>query len=106
MKNTNEIEKQLKRKADAYIEQKAQEMFLIHEEIAQFLGTDVPSFIDYITHIRQYDEARPEDKSDHTAYCSPSFMKKKFKLELESNYKNRLVAKYTKELIAKLEIFE
>jgi hypothetical protein len=106
MKNTNEIEKQLKRKADAYIEQKAQEMFLIHEEIAQFLGTDVPSFIDYITHIRQYDEARPEDKSDHTAYCSPSFMKKKFKLELESNYKNRLVAKYTKELIAKLDIFE
>ena len=106
MKNTNEIEKQLKLKADAYIEQKAQEMFLIHEEIAQFLGTDVPSFIDYITHIRQYDEARPEDKSDHTAYCSPSFMKKKFKLELESNYKNRLVAKYTKELISKLEIFD
>jgi len=106
MKNTNEIEKQLKLKADAYIEQKAQEMFLIHEEIAQFLGTDVPSFIDYITHIRQYDEARPEDKSDHTAYCSPSYMKKKFKLELESNYKNRLVAKYTKELISKLEIFE
>ena len=27
MKDTNEIEKQLKRKADAYIEQKAKEMF-------------------------------------------------------------------------------
>lgn len=106
MKDTNEIEKQLKLKADKYIEQKAEEMFAIHNEIAEFLGTSVPSFIDYITHIRQYDEARPEDKSDHTTYCSPSHMKKKFKLELESNYKNRLVAKYTKELITKLDIFE
>jgi hypothetical protein len=106
MKNTNEIEKQLKLKADAYIQQKAQEMFLIHEEIAMYLGGSLPSFIDYITHIRQYDEARPEDKSDHTAYCSPSDMKKKFRLELESNYKNRLVAKYTRELITKLDIFD
>jgi hypothetical protein len=106
MKDTNEIEKQLKLKADAYIEQKAQEMFLIHEEIAMYLGGSLPSFIDYITHIRQYDEARPEDKSDHTAYCSPSDMKKKFRLELESNYKNRLVAKYTRELITKLDIFD
>lgn len=38
MKNTNEIEKQLQHKADAYIKQKAQEMFLIHEEIAHYLG--------------------------------------------------------------------
>ena len=106
MKNTNEIEKQLKLKADAYIQQKAQEMFLIHEEIAMYLGGSLPSFIDNITHIRQYDEARPEDKSDHTAYCSPSDMKKKFRLELESNYKNRLVAKYTRELITKLDIFD
>ena len=106
MKDTNEIEKQLKRKADAYIEQKSKEMFEIHREIAQYLGTSLPSFIDYITHIRQYDEAIPENKSDHTAYCTPSYMEKKFKLELESNYKNRLVAKYTKELITKLEIFD
>jgi hypothetical protein len=106
MKDTNEIEKQLKLKADKYIEQKAGEMFEIHKEIAMYLGGSLPSFIDYITHIRQYDEARPEDKSDHTAYCSPSDMKKKFKLELESNYKNRLVAKYTRELITKLDIFE
>jgi hypothetical protein len=106
MKNTNEIEKQLKLKADKYIEQKAKEMFEIHREIALYLGTSLPSFIDYITHIRQYDEAIPENKSDHTAYCEPSYMEKKFKLELESNYKNRLVAKYTKELITKLDIFE
>jgi len=106
MKNTNEIEKQLKLKADKYIEQKAKEMFEIHREIALYLGTSLPSFIDYITHVRQYDEARPENKSDHTAYCEPSYMEKKFKLELESNYKNRLVAKYTKELITKLDIFD
>jgi len=105
MKTTNEIQKQLKIKADAYIEQKAQEMFLIHEEIAEFLGTDVPSFIDYITHIRQYDEAIPKNKENHKAYCSPNDMRKKFRLELETNYKNRLVAKYTKELLSKLEIF-
>jgi hypothetical protein len=104
MKNTNEIEKQLKLKADAYIQQKAQEMFLIHQEIATFLNTECPSFIDYITHIRQYDEARPEDKGNHITYCSPSDMKKKFRLELEANYKNRLVAKYTKELLTKLDI--
>ena len=36
MKNTNEIEKQLKRKADAYIEQKANEMYAIHQEISDF----------------------------------------------------------------------
>ena len=106
MKDTNEIEKQLKLKADAYIEQKANEMFAIHNEIAEFLGTSVPSFIDYITHVRLHDEARHEDKSNHITYCSPSFMKKKFKSELESNYKNKLVAKYTKELITKLDIFE
>ena len=106
MKDTNEIEKQLKLKADKYIEQKAKEMFEIHREIALYLGTSLPSFIDYITHIRQYDEAIPENKSDHTAYCTPSYMEKKFKLELESNYKNRLVAKYTKELITKLDIFD
>ena len=106
MKNTNEIEKQLARKADAYIEQKANEMYAIHQEIAEFLGTSVPSFIDYITHFNSYDSAAPENKSNHTAYCDAHQTKKKFRLELESNYKKRLVAKYTKELIAKLEIFE
>ncbi len=106
MKDTNEIEKQLKRKADAYIEQKSKEMFEIHREIAQYLGTYLPSFIDYITHLRQYNEAALEVKSNHTAFCTPSEMTEKFKLELSSNYKDRLVAKYTRELISKLEIFE
>ena len=67
MKDTNEIEKQLKRKADAYIEQKSKEMFEIHREIAQYLGTSLPSFIDYITHLRQHNEAALEEKNNHTA---------------------------------------
>jgi len=105
MKNTNEIEKQLKRKADAYIEQKANEMFAIHEEIADFVSTST-SFIDYISHFNCYDSAAPENKSNHTAYTDHHQTKKKYRLELEMNYKQKLVAKYTKELIAKLDIFE
>jgi len=105
MKTTNEIEKQLKRKADAYIEKKANEMYAIHEEIADFVGTNA-SFIDYITHFNQYDEAIPEDKGNHTAYTDAHQTKKKYRLELEMNYKQKLVAKYTKELITKLDIFE
>ena len=48
MKDTNEIEKQLKRKADAYIEQKANEMYAIHQEIhdsfAHRHGVDFPEY--------------------------------------------------------------
>ena len=106
MKNTNEIEKQLQNKADKYIAKKAEEMFEIHKDIANYLGTTLPSFIDYITHLRHYDEAVPEDKDNHASYCTPSEMTKKLKLELSKSYKHRLVAKYTRELIAKLEIFE
>ncbi|MDB2613324.1 hypothetical protein N9Y89_00935 [bacterium] len=105
MKDTNEIEKQLKLKADAYIEQKAQEMFAIHEEIANYVGTST-NYIDYITHFNSYDSAGLENKSNHTAYASHHQTKKKYKLELEMNYKSKLVAKYTKELIMKLDIFE
>ena len=105
MKDTNEIEKQLKRKADNYLEQKAKEIFDIYQEINKYVGTS-QNFYDYITHYNQYKEARPEDKSDHTSYVEPNAMKKKFELELAMNYKQKLVAKYTKELITKLEIFE
>ena len=105
MKDTNEIEKQLASKADKYIEQKANEMFAIHEEIGRFLGGR-PNFIDYITHFNSYDSSAPENKGNHTAYADAHSTKKKYRLELELNYKKRLVAKYTKELIAKLEIFE
>ena len=105
MKNTNEIEKQLARKADAYIEEKANEMYAIHKEIAEFVGGGT-NFINYITHFNQYSEARPEDKDNHVSFTDVHATKKKYKLELEMNYKRRLVAKYTKELIAKLDIFE
>ena len=105
MKTTSEIEKQLKRKADAYIEQKAKEMYAIHQEIADFVGTST-NFIDYITHFNSYDSAAPENKGNHTAYTDAHQTKKKYRLELEMNYKKRLVAKYTKELITKLDMFE
>ena len=105
MKNTNEIEKQLARKADAYIEEKVEQMYAIHKEIADFTGTST-NFINYITHFNSYDSAAPENKGNHTAYCDAHQTKKKYRLELEMNYKKRLVAKYTKELIMKLDIFE
>jgi len=105
MKTTNEIEKQLKRKADAYIEQKANEIFAIHQQVADFVGANT-NFIDYITHLTMYNEASPEEKSRHVAYADSTNTKKKYRLELEMNYKERLVKKYTKELIDKLNIFE
>ena len=105
MKNTNEIEKQLQRKAEAYLEQKANEMYAIHQEIAEFCGTST-NFIDYITHFNSYNSAAPENKSNHVAYCDANSAKKKYRLELEMNYKKKLVAKYTKELLTKLEMFE
>tara|TARA_R100000388_G_scaffold10926_1_gene9179 strand:- start:799 stop:1116 length:318 start_codon:yes stop_codon:yes gene_type:complete len=105
MKNTNEIEKQLARKADAYLAKKAEEMYAIHQEIADFVGGGT-NFIDYITHFNQYNEAMPEDKSNYVAFAEHGATKKKYKLELEMNYKRRLVAKYTKELITKLDIFD
>jgi hypothetical protein len=103
MKDTNEIDKQLKQKADKYIAQKAEEMFNIYQEINKYVGTS-QNFYDYITHYNQYKDARPEDKSDHTSYVEPHAMKKKYELELAMNYKDRLVAKYTKELLTKLDI--
>tara|TARA_A100001515_G_scaffold37787_1_gene29720 strand:+ start:206 stop:523 length:318 start_codon:yes stop_codon:yes gene_type:complete len=105
MKDTNEIEKQLQRKADNYLEEKAQEIFDIYQEINKYVGTS-QNFYDYITHYNQYKDARPEDKSDHKSYVEPYAMKKKFELELAMNYKQKLVAKYTKELITKLDIFD
>ena len=105
MKDTNEIEKQLKRKADAYIEQKANEMYAIHQEISDFVGTST-NFTYYITRLLRYDEAEDKDKSNHTGYADTHQTKKKYRLELELNYKQKLVAKYTKELITKLDMFE
>ena len=106
MKNTNEIEKQLQQKADKYIEQKAKEMFNIHKEIAQYLGTTLPSYIDYISNYYEYKQAMQADKDNFFESSSPPETQYKFEKELAKNYKKRLVAKYTKELISKLEIFD
>ena len=106
MKTTNEIEKQLERKADAYLEQKANEMYAIHKQIADFAGTNT-NFIDYITHLTMYTKSNDaEERSKHVSYADSHSTKKKYKLELELNYKKKLVAKYTKELITKLDMFE
>lgn len=106
MKNTNEIEKQLQRKADKYIEQKAKEMFNIHREIALYLGTSLPNYIDYITDYSDYSKDLVANRGKYFTSSSPSAMEGKFERDLAKNYKEKLVAKYTKELISKLEIFE
>ncbi len=106
MKNTNEIEKQLQQKADKYIAQKAEEMFKIHEEIAEYLGKSLPTYIDYISDFNKFSNGYATDRPKYFESSSPAAMKNKFQYELRQNYKEKIVAKYTKELIAKLEIFE
>ena len=106
MKDTNEIEKQLQRKADKYIEEKAKEMFEIHREIAQYLGGSLPTYIDYITDFSNYSKDIMANRGNYFTSSSPSSMELKFQKDLEKNYKEKIVAKYTRELIAKLEIFE
>jgi len=106
MKDTNEIEKQLQHKADKYIEQKAKEMFEIHKEIAMYLGTSLPTYIDYITDFSDYSKDITANRGNYFTSSSPSAMQLKYRQDLAKNYKHKLVAKYTKELIMKLDIFE
>jgi len=106
MKDTNEIEKQLQHKADKYIKQKAEEMFEIHREIAMYLGGKLPNYIDYITDYNKFSSGHVADRPNYFSCSSPSSMKNKFEYELRENYKEKLVAKYTEELISKLEIFD
>jgi hypothetical protein len=106
MKDTNEIEKQLQHKADKYIKQKAEEMFEIHREIAMYLGGSLPSYIDYITDYHDYSNDLQANRGKYFTSSSPSAMKLKYQQDLAKNYKEKLVAKYTSELISKLEIFE
>ena len=106
MKDTNEIEKQLQRKADKYIEQKAEEMFEIHREIALYLGGKLPNYIDYITDFSDYSKDLVANRDKYFTSSSPSAMQLKYRQDLAKNYKRKLVAKYTRELITKLEIFE
>ena len=112
MKTTNEIEKQLERKADAYLEQKAKEMIAIRKQIEQFLDID-PSFIHYITDYDKYCKADAQGrdasgkfKKNYVNYHYPSVAQNKLINDLAENYKERLVKKYTTELLTKLDIFE
>jgi len=105
MKNTNEIEKQLERKADAYLEQKANEMIAIRKQIEQTLDID-PSFINYINDYHKYCKAEDVDKQSFVSYHANHVIQNKLIDELAENYKKRLVKKYTKELLNKLDIFE
>ena len=106
MKDTNEIEKQLKNKADKYIKQKAEEMFEIHREIAMYLGGKLPSYIDYITDFSNYSKDLHANRGKYFTSSSPSAMQLKYQQDLAKNYKEKLVAKYTSELITKLDMFE
>jgi hypothetical protein len=106
MKDTNEIENQLKHKADKYIEQKAKEMFEIHREIAMYLGVKLPNYIDYITDFSDYSKDLVANRGKYFTSSSPSAMQLKYQKDLAKNYKEKLVAKYTRELIMKLDIFE
>ena len=105
MKDTNEIEKQLQRKADKYLEEKAQEMDNIIKEVKEFTGV-TSSFFDYISDYSKYRETDTPKADDACRFTDLKCMKDKFHRELKLNYKNALVAKYTKELINKLEMFE
>jgi len=110
MKTTNEIEKQLERKADAYLEQKAKEMIAVRKQIEQFLGID-PSFINHITNYDEYCAkesfgSNKLDKQCFVDYHDRLVTRNKLKEELAINFKEKLVKKYTKELLTKLDIFE
>jgi aspartate ammonia-lyase len=105
MKTTNEIEKQLERKADAYLEQKAKEMIAIRKQIEQFLDIEL-GFVDYITEYHGYCNAEKVDKKNYVSYHASHVIQNKLIDELAENYKERLVKKYTKELLTKLDIFE
>ena len=105
MKDTNEIEKQLQRKADNYLEQKAKEMQNILQEVKKFAGVN-HSFYDYISDYTEFKHTDTPKADDCCKFIDFGHMENKFHKELKLNFKKALVAKYTKELITKLDIFE
>ena len=105
MKTTNEIEKQLQHKADKYLEQKAKEMQNILQEIKEFAGIRA-NFYDYISDYAKFKHTDTPKADNCCKFIDFCHMENKFHKELKLNFKNALVAKYTKELITKLDIFE
>ena len=105
MKTTNEIEKQLQHKADKYLQQKAKEMQSILQELKEFAGVRA-MFFDYIADYKEFKHTDTPKADDACKFTDFGNMEDKFYKELKLNFKTALVAKYTKELITKLEIFE
>ena len=105
MKNTNEIEKQLQRKADKYLQQKAKEMQNILQEVKEFAGVRA-MFFDYVADYSEFKHTDTPKADDACRFTDFGNMEDKFHKELKLNFKSALVAKYTKELITKLDIFE
>ena len=105
MKTTNEIEKQLQHKADKYLQQKAKEMQNILQEVKEFAGVRA-MFFDYIADYKEFKHTDTPKADDACRFTDFGNMQDKFYKELKLNFKNALVAKYTKELITKLDIFE
>ena len=105
MKTTNEIQRQLELKANKYIEEKAKEMFEIHREIARFLGSSLPNYMNYVTDYNDYSKDLIANRGKYLKSISPLAIEHKYQIELHKTYKERIVSKYTKELLAKMEIF-
>ena len=105
MKNTNEIEKQLQHKADKYLQQKAKEMQNILQEVKEFASVRA-MFFDYIADHKEFKHTDTPKADDACRFANFGDMEDKFYKELKLNFKNALVAKYTKELITKLDMFE
>ena len=103
MSNTNQIDIQLQQKADKFLEKKAKEITAIREDIEEMLGIQ-KNYIDYITDYSEYNEAERANKRDFVSYENPLVTQNKLTDELKENYKERLVTKYTKELINKLDL--
>ncbi len=94
---TTEIDKQLSARADKYIIDKAREIAKVFESVSSDLDYE-PSFINYCKDISNYNDKRNWD------YCKKWTLEDKFRKELENNFKDRLVRKFTKELLTKIDL--
>ena len=107
MKTTNEIQKQLERKSDDYLEAKAEEIVKIIKDIQEECNSRV-MFYDYITNFTEWcDTAGHDDEKRRSLkrMVEWSGLKHKLHRELQMNFKEKLVSKHTKELLSKLEMF-
>ena len=94
---TTEIDKQLSAKADKYIIDKAREIAKVFESVSSDLDYE-PSFINYCNDISNYEDKRSWN------YCNKYALEDKFRKELANNFKNRLIHKFTKELLSKIDL--